>query len=66
MFGTEAQPAVANTSESDDEAEGDHTSVEAAPVEQVRELPYTFGGYPRFVDEEGYPAIKPPWGTLNA
>jgi quinoprotein glucose dehydrogenase len=23
-------------------------------------------GYDRFVDQDGYPAIKPPWGTLNA
>ena len=28
--------------------------------------PYRFGGYTRFSDPEGYPAIKPPWGTLNA
>lgn len=26
---------------------------------------YSFSGYPRFVDQEGYPANKPPWGTLN-
>lgn len=26
---------------------------------------YSFTGYPRFVDHEGYPANKPPWGTLN-
>lgn len=29
-------------------------------------LPYTFAGYERFFDKEGYPAIKPPWGTLTA
>lgn len=28
--------------------------------------PYTFGGFRRWLDAEGYPAIKPPWGTLNA
>jgi quinoprotein glucose dehydrogenase len=27
---------------------------------------YRFGGYHRFVDPDGYPAITPPWGTLNA
>jgi quinoprotein glucose dehydrogenase len=26
---------------------------------------YSFAGYPRFMDQEGYPANKPPWGTLN-
>lgn len=29
-------------------------------------MPYTFRGFQRFNDNEGYPAIKPPWGTLNA
>jgi quinoprotein glucose dehydrogenase len=28
--------------------------------------PYAFGGFRRWLDAEGYPAIKPPWGTLNA
>jgi quinoprotein glucose dehydrogenase len=28
--------------------------------------PYTFAGFRRWLDAEGYPAIKPPWGTLNA
>lgn len=30
------------------------------------EVPYTMTGYNRFLDKEGYPGIKPPWGTLNA
>ncbi len=30
------------------------------------DVPYTTTGYNRFVDTDGYPAIKPPWGTLNA
>ena len=29
-------------------------------------LPYTSTGYHRFVDENGDPAIEPPWGTLTA
>ena len=28
--------------------------------------PYAFRGFHRWFDDEGYPAIKPPWGTLNA
>lgn len=28
--------------------------------------PYHFTGYQRFVDPDGYPAVAPPWGTLNA
>jgi quinoprotein glucose dehydrogenase len=27
---------------------------------------YRFGGYIKFLDPDGYPAVKPPWGTLNA
>ncbi|ACB73353.1 PQQ-binding-like beta-propeller repeat protein [Opitutus terrae] len=28
--------------------------------------PYTHTGYNRWFDPDGYPAVKPPWGTLNA
>lgn len=28
--------------------------------------PYSHTGYNRFLDPEGYPAVRPPWGTLNA
>src|SRR6185437_1955047 len=28
--------------------------------------PYEFVGYERWRDTSGYPAIKPPWGTLSA
>lgn len=26
---------------------------------------YTYNGYPKLLDNEGYPGCKPPWGTLN-
>lgn len=49
------------------------TDKEEAPISQtpaaggiLAEIPYTTTGYNRFVDKEGYPAIKPPWGTLSA
>ena len=29
-------------------------------------LRYTHDGYNKFLDPDGYPAIAPPWGTLNA
>ncbi|MGA1238964.1 MAG: PQQ-binding-like beta-propeller repeat protein [Limisphaerales bacterium] len=29
-------------------------------------IPFTHTGYNRFLDPNGYPAVKPPWGTLNA
>ena len=28
--------------------------------------PYKFNGYDKFLDNNGYPAITPPWGTLTA
>ena len=30
------------------------------------QLPYTSTGYNKFLTKEGYPGIKPPWGTLTA
>ncbi|MFA6129285.1 MAG: PQQ-binding-like beta-propeller repeat protein [Bacteroidales bacterium] len=29
-------------------------------------VPYTHTGYNRFLDQNGYPAVKPPWGTISA
>lgn len=29
-------------------------------------VPYRISGYTKFLDKNGYPAVKPPWGTLNA
>lgn len=29
-------------------------------------VPFHFTGYLRFYDPDGYPAVAPPWGTLNA
>lgn len=29
-------------------------------------LKYTMDGYNKFLDPDGYPAVTPPWGTLNA
>ncbi len=37
----------------------------AAPASDGRP-PYRFTGYRKFLDPEGYPAVAPPWGTLNA
>lgn len=36
------------------------------PEDSYRKLPYTMTGYNKFLSKEGYPAIAPPWGTLNA
>jgi quinoprotein glucose dehydrogenase len=35
------------------------------PVDPNSPPKWTFGGWNRLVDAEGYPGCKPPWGTLN-
>ena len=37
-------------------------TVASSPVDQK----YRFTGYHKFLDPDGYPAVAPPWGTLNA
>ena len=34
--------------------------------DMYRNLPYSMTGYHKFLSPEGYPAIKPPWGSLTA
>ena len=38
----------------------------AGAESSVPTLRYHFTGYLRFYDPDGYPAVAPPWGTLNA
>ena len=42
------------------------TLVESKSRDKVRYGPYGTTGYAQFLDHEGYPAIKPPWGLLTA
>jgi quinoprotein glucose dehydrogenase len=46
------------------------TATPDAPSQQtdatLGQIPYTTTGYNRWLDASGHPAIKPPWGTLNA
>ena len=39
---------------------------ELGGIDVLGTIPYTMTGYNRWLDSNGYPAIKPPWGTLNA
>jgi quinoprotein glucose dehydrogenase len=43
-------------------ARGKRKAADAEP----KSPPYAFGGFRRWQDQAGYPAIAPPWGTLNA
>ncbi|HYL85555.1 MAG TPA: pyrroloquinoline quinone-dependent dehydrogenase [Candidatus Angelobacter sp.] len=46
------------------------TSGESKELESSETPPaamkYRFTGYKKFLDPDGYPAVAPPWGTLNA
>jgi quinoprotein glucose dehydrogenase len=44
----------------------DNTLFEATKSPAPAGLQYRFTGYRKFLDPDGYPAIAPPWGTLNA
>jgi quinoprotein glucose dehydrogenase len=48
-------------------ASGEDTDF-ATPVSALPSHPlkYTIDGYNKFLDPDGYPALEPPWGTLNA
>ncbi len=38
----------------------------AATAPSPLDMKYLSDGYKKFLDPDGYPAIQPPWGTLNA
>ncbi|NII27944.1 PQQ-binding-like beta-propeller repeat protein [Pseudoflavitalea sp. X16] len=40
--------------------------MKAKSVDSFLNLPYGVTGYYKFLSPEGYPAIRPPWGTLTA
>lgn len=42
------------------------TSSLSSPKGILDQVPYQMTGYNRFLDDQGYPGITPPWGTLNA
>ena len=44
---------------------GVSTVVQSSPEESAADK-YTFTGYRKFLDPDGYPAFVPPWGTLSA
>ena len=40
--------------------------IQTASAPSLIDQKYTIDGYNKFLDPDGYPAIAPPWGTLNA
>lgn len=45
---------------------GESKEMEPSARTAVGNQKYRFTGYHRFLDPDGYPAVAPPWGTLNA
>jgi quinoprotein glucose dehydrogenase len=45
------------------------TQIKEPGLENKKDMarePYRISGYTKFLDKNGYPAVRPPWGTLNA
>lgn len=67
--GKNAMPAHPSLSEDDLKALVDFLLLRDRPLPPPGPRPerprYNSNGYPKFYDHEGYPANKPPWGTLN-
>ena len=45
---------------------GDDSEANQATGPSPIDLRYRSDGYNKFLDPDGYPAVEPPWGTLNA
>jgi quinoprotein glucose dehydrogenase len=69
--GAGRMPSFPNLSDADVKAVSEYVlSGESKPIEADEPaavtLDYRFTGYRKFLDPDGYPAVAPPWGTLNA
>ena len=53
------EPAIPDRSDKQEPAPGSGATTGPAAK-------YRFGGFHKFLDPQGYPAVAPPWGTLNA
>lgn len=67
--GKNTMPAQPDMSEADLQALVDFLllrdrTIPSAPSKTERPV-YSYNGYPKFLDHEGYPGAKPPWGTLH-
>lgn len=63
---TEEQGAIASFILDEGAKQSTPFTQAAQPVDTFLHLPYSITGYNKFVSKEGYNAMSPPWGTLNA
>jgi len=74
LTGKGVMPAFAHLSEKERDAisryvldlEERTTEEKKGSFERAPDILYSNTGYNRFLTSEGYPAVEPPWGTLNA
>lgn len=50
----------------DEKIEKKDDKKEAGQANKPTKKEYKISGYTKFLDNKGYPAVRPPWGTLNA
>jgi glucose dehydrogenase len=60
---TPQTPPTATSSTSDADV---RSEMGASLLDEGEPAKFQFTGYNKFLDPDGYPAVKPPWGTLNA
>ncbi len=63
FLGDSASPMVEAAVTSNNSSKKEVESALAPPAGPAK---YRFTGYRKFLDPDGYPAVQPPWGTLNA
>jgi quinoprotein glucose dehydrogenase len=68
--GRNLMPPAELTNKADEDALLDYIFLREPDLEVIRPedngVPrYTFNGYNKLLDHEGYPGVVPPWGTLN-
>ena len=66
FLSAEQKEAVAGFLLNETPVVGAHEQPVASGEDVLGGEPYTHTGYNRWLDTNGYPANKPPWGTLNA
>jgi quinoprotein glucose dehydrogenase len=63
---TEREAVIAFLLGAPESPQSSAASPDSSRVTQAARPAYRFRGYERWRDANGYPAVKPPWGTLNA
>ncbi len=63
---TDPSPSPSSDSSESPSAHGQVGKQELGGSAAAPEAAYRFTGYRKFLDPDGYPAVAPPWGTLNA